>query len=89
MLQGKTDARKKDWIYIWYRGQVMVRNEQYAVVAKENLTGPVFTRYEGPFKGENVKGHNLSEQERAIKEQFMATLDRLAKTRRTSLGQDK
>jgi len=86
VLHDNADAREKEWIYIWYRGKVMVRNERYAVVARENLASPVFTHYEGPFDGEQVKAHNLSEQERALKDQFMATLARLAKTRRSSLG---
>ena len=30
VLQNQADARKKDWIYIWYRGQVMVRNKEYS-----------------------------------------------------------
>ncbi len=89
ILQDKADARKKDWIYIWYRGEVMVRNEQYEVRAQENLARPTFTRYEGPFNGKQVNESDLTEQEQAIEEQFMATLARLAKTRGTSLGGSK
>jgi len=88
ILQDKADARQKNWIYIWYRGKVMVRNEQCAVKARENLANPEFTRYEGPFDGKQVKESNLTEQERAIKDQFVATLARLAKTRGTGLVRD-
>ena len=32
VLRNQAGARKKDWVYIWYRKQVMVRNKQYSFV---------------------------------------------------------
>ena len=36
VLSNKKNVRKKDWIYIWYRDQVMVRNKKYSLLAKHN-----------------------------------------------------
>ena len=88
VLQDNASARKKDWIYIWYsrsgdsdQGQVMVRNKQYSLLAKTDGSDASLTRYKGPFDGEKLEDSTLSETERARKEQFEATLARLAKTR--------
>lgn len=81
-------ARRKDWIYIWYRGQVMVRNKQYSLLAKTDGSDARLTRYKGPFDGEKLEDSALSDPERDIKEQFEATLSRLAKTRLSSVSKD-
>ena len=81
VLEGKAGAREKNWIYMWYRGQVMVRNKQYALLAKPDGREAMLTRYKGPFDGKEVADSELSESERAIKRGFLATLTRLAKTR--------
>ncbi|MEO2016606.1 MAG: sulfatase-like hydrolase/transferase, partial [Fuerstiella sp.] len=88
VLQDNASARSKDWIYIWYRGKVMVRNKQYSLVAKTDGSDARLTRYKGPFDGEKLQDSALSEQERATKEQFEATLTRLAKTRLSSVSKD-
>ena len=81
VLQNQADARKKDWIYIWYRGQVMVRNKEYSLVAKADGSEPKLTRYKGPFDGKQLEDSVLTKDESSIKEQFEGTLARLAKTR--------
>ena len=81
VLQNKADARKKDWIYIWYRKQVMVRNEQYSFLANHGGGKASFTRYDGPFDGRKLNNSALTKTERALKKQFEATIARLAKTR--------
>jgi hypothetical protein len=81
-------ARRKDWIYIWYRGQVMVRNKQYSLVAKTDGSDARLTRYKGPFDGEKLEDSALSDPERDIKEQFEATLSQLAKTRLSGVSED-
>ena len=86
VLQNNASARKKDWIYIWYRGQVLVRNKQYSVLAKTDGSDARLTRYKGSFDGEKLADSALSEPERAIKRQFEATLSRLAETRLTSVS---
>jgi arylsulfatase A len=88
VLQDNASARKKDWLYIWYRGQVMVRNKQYSLLAKTDGSDARLTRYKGPFDGEKLEDSTLSETERAIKEQFEATLARLAKTRLSSVSEE-
>jgi arylsulfatase A len=88
VFQNNASARKKDWIYIWYRGQVMVRNNQYSLLAKTDGSDASLTRYKGPFDGEKLKGSTLSEPERAIKQQFEATLARLAKTRLSGVSHE-
>ena len=81
ILNDNASERSKDWIYIWYRGQVIVRNKQYALLARTNGNNARLTRYRGQFDGEKLEDSALSESERAIKKQFEATLARLAKSR--------
>jgi len=88
VLQDNASARKKDWIYIWYRGRVMVRNKQCSLLAKTDGSGAKLTRYKGPFDGEKLADDALSEPERAIKEHFEATLARLAKTRLSTVSEE-
>ena len=95
VLQDNASVRKKDWIYIWYsrsghsdRGQVMVRNNQYSLLAKTDGSNARLTRYKGPFDSEKLEDSTLSETERASKEQFEATLARLAKTRLLSVSKE-
>jgi arylsulfatase A len=88
VLQNKASARTKDWIYIWYRGQVMVRNTHYSLVAKTDGSNAKLTRYKGPFDGEKLADSALSEPERVIKGQFETTLARLAKTRLSGVSKE-
>ncbi|MEE3060283.1 MAG: sulfatase-like hydrolase/transferase [Verrucomicrobiota bacterium] len=81
VLQNKADARKKDWIYIWYRGRVMVRDKKYSLVARTDGSDAMLTRYKGPFDGEQLENSALTKEERSTKEGFEGTLARLAKTR--------
>ncbi len=95
VLQDNASARKKDWIYIWYsrsghsdQGQVMVRNKQYSLLAKTDGSNARLTRYKGPFDGEKLEDYTLSQPESAIKQQFKATLTRLAKSRLLSVSNE-
>jgi arylsulfatase A len=81
VLQNKAETRKKDMIYIWYRGRVMVRNKEYSLVAKTDGSGANLTKYKGPFDGKQLEDSVLTKDERSIKEGFEGTLARLAKTR--------
>ncbi|MDP6338007.1 MAG: sulfatase-like hydrolase/transferase, partial [Verrucomicrobiota bacterium] len=73
VLRNQAGARKKDWVYIWYRKQVMVRNKQYSFVAKQDGSNAALTRYEGSFNGTKLKDSALTKTERALKKQFEAT----------------
>ena len=88
VLLDNASAREKSWIYIWYRGQVMVRNKQYSLLAKTDGSKAKLTRYQGPFDGKTLENASLSESERAVKEQFEATLAQLAETRLTGVSKD-
>ena len=79
VLQNKAKTRTKEWIYIWYRGRVMVRNKEYSLVAKTDGSGARLTRYKGPFDGRQLENSALTKDERSIKEEFEGTLARLAK----------
>ena len=81
VLRNQADARRKDWIYIWYRKQVMVRNKQYSFVANQDGSKAALTRYDSPFNGTKLKDSALTKTERALKKQFEATIARLAKVR--------
>ena len=88
ILQNKTEDRKKDWIYIWYREQVMVRNKQYSLLEKQDGSSAVLTRYKGSFDGRQLKDNKLTKTERALKEQFAATIARLAKARLSNVSEE-
>ena len=66
----------------------MVRDKQYSLLAKTDGSNARLTRYKGPFDGEKLEASVLSETERAIKEQFEATMARLARTRLSSVSRD-
>jgi len=78
VLENKADTRKKDWVYIWYRKQVMVRDKRYSLLANQDGSSAALTRYRGPFDGKQLKDNKLTKSERALKEQFEATVAGLA-----------
>ena len=88
VLRNQAGARKKDWVYIWYRKQVMVRNKQYSFVAKQDGGNAALTRYEGSFNGTKLKDPALTKTERALKKQFEATIARLAKARLSTASEE-
>lgn len=88
VLRNQAGARKKDWVYIWYRNQVMVRNKQYSFVAKQDGSNAALTRYEGSFNGTKLKDSALKKTERALKKQFEATIARLAKARLSTASEE-
>ena len=88
VLRNQAGARKKDWVYIWYRKQVMVRNKQYSFVAKQDGSNAALTRYEGSFNGTKLKDSALKKTERALKKQFEATIARLAKARLSTASEE-
>ncbi|MCH1439653.1 MAG: sulfatase-like hydrolase/transferase [Rubripirellula sp.] len=88
IMEKEIGTRVKDWIYIWYRGNVMVRDKQYSLVAKTDGTNATLTRYQGPFDGKKLSEAELTDKERMIKEQFTSTLSKLAKARLTSVDRE-
>lgn len=88
VLRNQAGARKKDWVYIWYRKQVMVRNKQYSFVAKQDGSNAALTRYEGSFNGTKLKDSALTKTESALKKQFEATIARLAKARLSTVSEE-
>ena len=88
VLRNQADARKKDWIYIWYRKQVMVRNKQYSFLANQDGSKAALTRYDSPFNGRKLKDSTLTNTERILKKQFEATIARLAKARLSTASEE-
>ena len=88
VLRNQADARRKNWIYIWYRKQVMVRNKQYSFVANQDGSKAALTRYDSPFNGTKLKDSALTKTERALREQFEATIARLAKARLSTASEE-
>ena len=88
VLRNQAGARKKDWVYIWYRKQVMVRNKQYSFVAKQDGSNAALTCYEGSFNGTKLKDSALTKKESALKKQFEATIARLAKARLSTASEE-
>lgn len=85
IMDNEASTRIKDYVYIWYRGKVMVRNKQHSLVAETDGTNATLTRYQGPFDGVKIIDSELTKKDRMIKEQFMSTLSKLAQTRLTSV----
>ena len=88
VLRNQAGARKKDWVYIWYRKQVMIRNKQYSFVAKQDGSNAALTRYEGSFNGTKLKDSALTKTDSALKKQFEATIARLAKARLSTVSEE-
>jgi arylsulfatase A len=88
ILRDNSRERKKENIYIWYRGQVMVRNKQYSLVAKTDGTNASLTRYKGQFDGEQLKDSELTNEEKAIMGKFQGILAKMAETRLTGVSND-
>ena len=88
VLRNQADARKKDWIYIWYRKQVMVRNKQYSFLANQDGSKAALTRYDSPFNGRKLKDSALTNTERILKKQFEAIIARLAKARLSTASEE-
>jgi arylsulfatase A-like enzyme len=85
IIQNPSATRQKDWVHLWYRGNVIVRDRHYSLLAKANGSNAKLIRYDGPFQPNRLADSALSEPERAIKSGFQATLQRLAKTRLSSV----
>jgi arylsulfatase A len=88
VLRDQADIRKKDWVYIWYRGQVMVRNKQYSLLAKTDGSNATLTRYKGSFDGNKLMDSKLTAAQRTLKEEFESTLAHLAKTRLSGVSKE-
>jgi arylsulfatase A len=88
VLQNRAKTRKKDWIYIWYRGRVLVRDQKYSLLANTDGSEAKLTRYKGPFDGTQLENSALTKGESAIKEQFEGTIARLAKTRLSAVSKE-
>ena len=80
VFQNNSKARKKDWIYIWYRNQVMVRNKKYSLLANHDGTNASLTRYKGQFEGGEIDENSMDKKEKNLQNKFIATINRLAKT---------
>ena len=88
VLQNKAESRTKNWIYIWYRKQVLVRNKHYSLLANQDGSSATLTRYDGPFDGEQLKVKKLTKSERALKKQFEVRIAELAGTRLSTASKE-
>ncbi|MEP4077323.1 sulfatase-like hydrolase/transferase [Haloferula sp.] len=86
IIQNKAEARRKDHIYVWYRGQIMVRNRKYSLVAKTDGSDSKFTRYDGPFDGEKITSRDQTEFERELQSRFDSIRAKMEKTRLSSVA---
>ena len=88
IFQDNARARKKEQIYIWYRNQVIVRNQEYSLLAKQDGSEAVLTRYRGSFNGKKLEKGELTDQEQVLKEQFESTIAGLAKARLSTASEE-
>ena len=88
VFQNNSKARKKDWIYIWYRNQVMVRNKKYSLLANHDGTNASLTRYKGQFEGGEIDENSMDKKEKNLQNKFIATINRLAKTRLSTASEE-
>ena len=88
VIQNKEELRKKEWIYIWYRDQVMIRNKKYSLLAKQDGSNAMLTRYKGHFNGKELTDQKMNKAERTIKEEFEGILAKMAKTRLSTASEE-
>ena len=88
IFQDNAKVRKKEHIYIWYRNQVMVRNQEYSLLAKHDTSEAVLTRYEGSFNGKKLEESELNDREQVLKEQFVSIIEDLAKARLSTASKE-
>ena len=88
ILTNKKNVRQKDWIYIWYRDQVMVRNKKYSLLTKHNGSNAKLTRYKGQFDGKELDNQKLTKAENTIKKEFEGILAEMAKTRLSTASKE-
>lgn len=88
ILRNNSSERKKENIYIWYRGQVMVRDKKYSLVAKTDGSNATLNRYNGQFDGKKLEDSELTEEEKAIKEKYEGILAQMAETRLTGVKKE-
>ena len=88
IFQDNAKVRKKEQIYIWYRNQVMVRNQEYSLLAKHDTSEAVLTRYEGSFNGKKLEESELNDREQVLKEQFVSIIEDLAKARLSTASKE-
>ena len=81
VLKSEVGVRKKDWVYLWYQGQVMVRNQHYSLLAKRDGSDAQLIRYQGPFDGSKIGAQELTDQEKTLKSDFEKILRTRAKAR--------
>ncbi|MGB0768180.1 MAG: sulfatase-like hydrolase/transferase [Phycisphaeraceae bacterium] len=77
--------RDKPWVYVWYRGQVMARNETYALVGSQSGAEMRLLKYARPYDAETLADADLTPQEVKTKAALQAVIDRLAATRPAEL----
>ena len=65
-----------------------MRNKQYSLLAKTDGSNAALTRYKGPFDGNKLLESKLTAAQRAIKEEFEATLAHLAKARLSGVSKE-
>jgi arylsulfatase A len=81
VLKREAGVRKKDWVYLWYQGQVMVRNQHYSLLAKRDGSDAQLIRYQGPFDGSKIGAQEFTDQEKTLKSDFEKILRTRAKAR--------
>lgn len=87
VLRNDTKARKKDWIYVWYRDKVMVRNEKFSLLADHDGANPSFTRYAGPFDDKQLRHGELKKKERKLINQYESIILSMAETRLSTVSE--
>jgi len=78
-------GRDKPWVYIWYRGEVMARNETYSLVGKQDGSKMRFLQYARAYDPTQLADDQLTAQQQAVRSQLQAVINRLKKTRPAGL----
>lgn len=74
-------GREKPWVYIWYRGQVMARNQDYSLVGKQDGSEMRLIKYARAYEGERLDLADLTEAEQLVHAMLQGVINELAEAR--------
>ncbi len=87
LLSGAGD-RKKDSVYIWYRGLTWARTVDYGVLLNNKKNKFTYQKFNGHFSTTNLSLSDATEKEHAIFKNLQTIIEDMAKVKNIRSGKD-